>query len=57
MVLFNHTTEDFAVHASDWIAQLIVERIEIRQVKKVATLDDIDRGAGGFGSTRVKLLA
>ena len=40
VVLFNHSTEDFAIQASDWIAQLILERIETPQVKKVAALDD-----------------
>ena len=51
MVLFNHSAEDFKVQASDWIAQLILERIKTPQVKKVATLDDTYRGVGGFGST------
>ena len=54
MVLFNHSAEDFKVQAGDRIAQLILERIETPQVKKVATLDDTDRGAGGFGSTGIK---
>ena len=54
MVLFNHSAEDFAVQAGDQIAQLILERIETPQVKKVAALDDIGRGAGGFGSTGTK---
>ena len=56
VVLFNHSAEDFAVQAGDRIAQLILERIETPQVKKVAALDDTDRGAGGFGSTGTKQL-
>ena len=54
VVLFNHSAEDFKVQASDRIVQLITERIETPQVKKVATLDDTDYGAGGFGSTGIK---
>ena len=54
-VLFNHSAEDFKVQAGDRIAQLILERIETPQVKKVATLDDTNRGARGFGSTGLKL--
>ena len=54
VVLFNHSAEDFKVQASDRIAQLILERIETPQVKKVATLDNTDCGAGGFGSTGTK---
>ena len=46
VVLFNHSAEDFKVQSGDRIAQLILERIETPQVKKVATLDNTDRGAG-----------
>ena len=56
VVLFNHSADDFVVQASDRIAQLILERIRTPHVKKVATLDDTDHGAGGFGSTGVKPL-
>ena len=54
VVLFNHFSKDFVVHAGDQIAQLILERIETAQVKKVAALDDTNRGVGGFGSTGTK---
>ena len=54
VVLFDHSAEGFKVQAGDWIAQLILERIETPQVKKVATLDDTNRGARKFGSTGVK---
>ena len=56
MVLFNHSTKDFTFQAGDWIAQFILERIKTPEVKKVATLDDTDSGARGFGSTGVKAL-
>ena len=56
VVLFNHSAEDFAVKAGDQIAQLILERIETPQVKKVAALDDTNCVAGGFGSTGTKQL-
>ena len=54
VVLLNHSAKDFKVQAGDSIAQLILERIETPQVKKVATLDDTYHGAGGFGGTKVK---
>ena len=54
VVLFNHSDEDFKVQPGDLIPQLILEQIETPQVKKVATLDDIDRGSRGFGSTGIK---
>ena len=56
VVLFNHSGEDYALQAGDQIVLLILERIQTPQVKKVATLDDIDRGATGFGSTKINPL-
>lgn len=37
----------------DRVAQLILERIITPEVVEVESLDDTDRGAGGFGSTGV----
>ena len=54
VVLFNHSAEDFMVQGGDRIVQLILERIETPQVKKMVALDDTDRGAGGFGSAGTK---
>ena len=56
VVLFNHTTKDFAIYAGDRVAQLMLERIETPQAKKVAALNDTNRGGGGFGSTGTKQL-
>ena len=56
VVLFNHFAEDFTVRVGDRIAQLILERIQTPQVKKVAALDDTDRGARGFRSTGTRQL-
>ena len=56
VVLFNHFTKDFVVQAGDRIAQLILERIETPQVKKVEALDDTDRGARRFGIIGTKQL-
>ena len=50
VVLFNHSVEDFAVQVGDRKAQLILEKIETPQVKKVVDLDDTDHGARVFGS-------
>ena len=51
LILFNHSVEDFLVQAGNRIAQLILERIDTPPVRKVAVLEDIDRGNDGFGST------
>lgn len=41
------------VKRGDRVAQLILERIATPQVLEVASLDDTQRGAGGYGSTGV----
>ena len=56
VVLFNHYAQDFVIEVGDRIARLVLERIKIPQVKKVATLDDTNRGVGGFGSITTKQL-
>ena len=50
-VLFNHGTESYLVHAGDKITQLVVVPALIEPVELVATLEETERGAGGFGST------
>lgn len=39
------------VHAGDRIAQLIIEKISTPEIEEVDSLEDTDRGSGGFGST------
>ena len=42
-----------AVKRGDRVAQLILERIATPEVVEVESLDDTQRGAGGYGSTGV----
>lgn len=51
VVLFNHSNEPFKVSPGDRIAQLICEKIIYPELQEVNSLDDTDRGDGGFGST------
>ena len=51
VVLFNHGDEDFEIKRGDRIAQLIVEQIEMPEIKVVDELLVTQRGEGGFGST------
>ncbi len=41
----------FSVRHGDRIAQLILEKISTPEVEVVESLDDTERGEGGFGST------
>ncbi|QLG73792.1 hypothetical protein HG535_0F03030 [Zygotorulaspora mrakii] len=52
VILFNHSQKAFEIKKGDRIAQLILERIvDDAEVVIVESLEDTDRGAGGFGST------
>ncbi|GAB1286827.1 Deoxyuridine 5'-triphosphate nucleotidohydrolase [Apodemus speciosus] len=51
VVLFNFGKEKFEVKKGDRIAQLICEQICYPELEEVQTLDDTERGSGGFGST------
>ncbi|XP_076443380.1 deoxyuridine 5'-triphosphate nucleotidohydrolase-like [Babylonia areolata] len=51
VVLFNFADANFEVKKGDRIAQLICERIYIPELQELKTLDNTDRGDGGFGST------
>src|SRR6056300_395892 len=51
VVLFNHGDDEFVIKKGDRIAQLIIEKIEMPEVKLVDELLVTERGEGGFGST------
>jgi deoxyuridine 5'-triphosphate nucleotidohydrolase len=56
VILFNHAKEDFVVTKGDRIAQLILEMISYAPVVEVMEpLEETERGAGGFGSTGMKV--
>ena len=54
VILFNFGEEDFVVNMGDRIAQLIFEKIKTLIVKEMNELEGTDRGAVGYGSTRMK---
>ncbi|XP_053179242.1 deoxyuridine 5'-triphosphate nucleotidohydrolase, mitochondrial [Scomber japonicus] len=51
VVLFNFSKETFEVKKGDRVAQLVCERICYPELQEQQTLDDTERGDGGFGST------
>jgi len=56
VILFNLGDEDFHIAEGDRVAQLICEKIAYPEIEEVSSLsvDDTERGEGGFGSTGVK---
>ena len=51
--LTNHGREPFTIQSGDRIAQLIFAPICTPELTETDTLDDTERGAGGFGSTHL----
>ena len=53
IILANFSTEDFDVKKGDRIAQMVIAEYEQAWFEDVKSLDDTDRGSGGFGSTGI----
>ncbi|MBQ6782220.1 MAG: dUTP diphosphatase [Treponema sp.] len=53
VILINLGKDDFTVNNGDRIAQLVVAPVTLGAFQPVASLDQTERGAGGFGSTGV----
>ncbi len=51
--LINHGKEPFVVQRGERIAQMIIAPVMQIEWDQVETLDETERGAGGFGSTGV----
>ena len=50
--MFNHADIVFSIKSGDRIAQLVCEKIEYPELEECTTsLEDTERGTGGFGST------
>ena len=49
--LYNNNGFDYRVNAGDKISQLVIMPILTPPLELVESLDDTERGAGGFGST------
>ena len=52
--LINHGSEPFDIHRGDRIAQMMFMPVLHASFLETDTLDQTDRGAGGFGHTGVK---
>jgi len=51
VLLFNFGESAFNVGRGDRIAQLVLEKISMAELEELPSLDETDRGEGGFGST------
>lgn len=53
VILVNLSQEDFTINDGDRIAQLVIAKHERATWNHVKSLDETQRGSGGFGSTGV----
>ena len=51
VILINHGEESLTISNGDRIAQMVVAKHETVEFEQVESLDETERGAGGFGST------
>lgn len=51
IILINLSKEEFVVNDGERVAQMVIARHEQAEWVEVETLDETDRGAGGFGHT------
>jgi dUTP pyrophosphatase len=51
IILINLSGEDFLVNNGERICQMVINKVEKISWNQVETLEDSDRGAGGFGHT------
>lgn len=51
VILINHGEESFTVSNGDRIAQMVIAKHETVEFEQVESLDETERGSGGFGST------
>ena len=52
VILANFGDKDFSVAKGDKVAQLVFAPVVQPEIEETDTIDDTDRGAGGFGSYR-----
>ena len=53
VILINHSEEPFVIKDGDRIAQMVIARHDTASFEVVTSLDETERGTGGFGSTGV----
>ena len=54
VILINHGSEDYIVNNGERIGQFVLAKVEQIEWDVVESLDDTERGSGGFGSTGTK---
>lgn len=51
VILINMSDEDFVVNKGERICQMVINKVEFARWKEVSSLEESERGTGGFGHT------
>ncbi len=51
IAIINHSNESYIIKNGDRIAQMVIMPVDLCSYEECDTLDETDRGEGGFGST------
>ena len=51
VIIVNLSNEDFTIENGERIAQMVIAKHEVASWQEVESLNESDRGSGGFGST------
>ena len=51
VIIHNLSLDEYTIQEGKKIAQMLVQKIEQKEIIEVDSLDETDRGDGGFGST------
>lgn len=54
IILINHSVNAFEIKDGDRVAQLTINKVEQAEWEEVESLDETERGEGGFGSTKIQ---
>jgi dUTP pyrophosphatase len=54
VLLINFSDQDFIINDGERVAQMVIARYEQSEFDIVSSLDETDRGIGGYGHTGVK---
>lgn len=52
-ILVNLSDVPFTIHNGDRICQMVIAKYEAAEITEVSTLEETERGSGGFGHTGV----
>ncbi len=53
VILINHSDQDFVIKSGDRIAQMVISKYEQFEWNVVESLEDSERGKGGFGHSGI----